>query len=419
MHKLTRHMRQRMGGDGMRSDADVVVIGSGAFGASVAYHLAKRSQSVTIVDRFAPATQTSPRAAGQTQKVRYDPVTSHMAIRSVEMMLAFEADTGEPLAVRQVGALKFARTPGSAAQVRDEVMRGRALGIDIELVDRDEARRLAPYADPRRALEIWWSPTDVHLEPGDLPRGYVRAAARLGAEIAGGVTVTGVVTRDGSVERVVTDAGEIRTPTVVDAAGGWAPLIASMVGLRLPTVPVRHQLFITEPMDSVDASMPIVRVVDANVYVRPERGGLLVGGYEPDPVAVDPVTLSDGIDDLALDMAPLRRIVEDVAPEYPGLAEAPVAELRGGLPTMTPDGHHLFGEAPSMRGFWVMSGCVVAGLSISPAAGEAMADWMVEGDPGYDMTQFALDRFGPRFDDDDALRQACLDRYSHHYETPA
>jgi glycine/D-amino acid oxidase-like deaminating enzyme len=406
-------------GGRMRSDADVVVIGSGAFGASVAYHLATRGRRVIIVDRFSAASQTSPRAAGQTQKVRYDPVTSRMAMRSVDMLLGFEAETGEPLAVHQVGALKFARTPTYAAQVRDEVDRGRSLGIDIELVDQDEARRLAPYADPVRALAIWWSPSDVHLEPGDLPRAYLRAAAKRGVDVVSGVTVTDITVRDGAIERVVTDGGDIRTEVVVDAAGGWAPHVARMVGVTLPAVPVRHQLLITEPMESVDASMPIVRVVDANVYVRPERGGLMVGGYEPDPIAVDPSTLSGGIDDLPLDITPLRRIIEDVATEYPGLADAPVAELRGGLPTMTPDGHHLFGEAASVRGFWVMSGCVVAGLSISPAAGEAMAEWIVDGDPGYGMEQFRLDRFGSRYDDAEVLRRACLDRYSHHYETPA
>jgi glycine/D-amino acid oxidase-like deaminating enzyme len=240
-----------------------------------------------------------------------------------------------------------------------------------------------------------------------------------GVVVQSGATVIDVVVREGKVDRVVTDRGEIRAPVVIDAAGAWAPHVASMAGVRLPTVPVRHQLFITEPIASVTADMPIVRVVDAHVYVRPERGGLMVGGYEPDPIAVDPLTLGSGIGDLALDIEPLRRIVDEVATEYPELPGAGVAELRGGLPTMTPDGHHLLGQAPTVQGFWVMSGCVVAGLSISPAAGEAMAQWIVTGQAPYDMSQFALDRFGDRYDDADVLVQACLDRYRHHYETPA
>lgn len=399
-------------------NADAVIIGSGAFGASAGYHLAKSGRHVAIVDRYVPASQTSPRAAGQTQKVRYDPVTSQMAIRSVDLMLRFEEETGQPLAVHQVGGLKFARTAAYAAQVREEVERGKAWGIDIELIDKETARRLAPYADPERALAIWWSPSDLYLEPGDLPRAYLAAATSLGAEVISGVTVTGVITDSDHVDGVVTDQGEIRAPVVVDAAGAWAPLVAQMVGLRLPTVPVRHQLYITEPIDGVTADMPIVRVVDANIYVRPERGGLMVGGYEPDPIAVDPADLKSGMSDLPLDITPLRRIVDDVSLEYPELPDAGVAELRGGLPTMTPDGHHLFGEAPGVAGFWVMSGCVVAGLSISPAAGEAMAKWIIDGQPPYDMGQFRLDRFGSHYDDPESLTNACLARYSHHYETP-
>ncbi len=402
----------------MLTHADVVVIGSGAFGASVGYHLTRLGREVVILDRFDRASQTSPRAAGQTQKIRYDQVTSQMAIRSVEKLIGFEEETGEPLTVHQVGALKFARTPEYAAQVREEVERGQAWGIDIELVDQARARELAPYADPGRALAIWWTGSDVYLEPGDLPRAYLKAAASMGAAIHSGVTVTDIVVRGSAVERVVTDQGEIDAPVVINAAGAWAPLVAAMAGMRLPTYPVRHQLFITEPIASVTADMPIVRVVDANIYVRPERGGLMVGGYEPDPIAVDPRVLAAGMADLALDITPLRRIVEDVGPEYPELVDAPVAELRGGLPTMTPDGHHLFGETSAVRGLWIMSGCVVAGLSISPAAGEIMADWIVNGRTEYDMSQFALDRFGDRYDDPTVLAKACLARYSHHYETP-
>jgi glycine/D-amino acid oxidase-like deaminating enzyme len=404
---------------GMVPDAEVVVIGSGAFGASVAWHLTALGSDVAVVDRFEPASQTSPRAAGQTQKVRYDEVTSRLAMRSVDKLLGFEAETGEPLAVHQVGALKIARTPRYAEQVRDEVARGRAWGIDIDLVDESEARRLAPYADPSRAMAMWWAGSDLYLDPGDLPRAYLRAAERAGARVHGGTTVLGIDLRHGAIDRVRTDRGDIRAATVVDAAGAWAGAVASMVGVALPAVPVRHQLYITEPIEGIAPTMPIVRVVDAHVYVRPERGGLMVGGYEPDPIAVDPASLPDGIGSLPLDIAPLRRITDDVLMEYPALRQADVAELRGGLPTMTPDGHHLLDRAPSVAGFWVMSGCVVAGLSVSPAAGEAMAHWIVTGEAPYDMSRFRLGRFGSRYADPDVLVRACLERYSHHYETPA
>ncbi len=402
----------------MIDDADVVVIGAGAFGASAAYHLARLGQRVALVDRFEVASQTSPRAAGQTQQIRYDHVTTQMAMRSVDKLLNFEAETGEPLECHQVGALKIARTPEYAEQVREEVRRGRQRGIDIELVDKAEARRRAPYANPERALAMWWTGSDVYLEPGDLPRAYVRAAERLGAAVEPSTTVTDIVIRNGAVERVITDRGEIRTPVVLNAAGAWAPRVGAMVGVRIPAVPVRHQLYITEPIASVSADMPIVRVVDAHVYVRPEQGGLMFGGYERDPLAFDPALFEEGMADLPLDLEPLRKLTDDVLVEYPALRDARVTVLRGGLPTMTADGHHIFDRSTAVRGFWVMSGCVVGGLSISPAAGEAMAHWMVTGEEPFDLSWFRLDRFGPELADDAELVRRCLWRYCHHYQTP-
>lgn len=403
----------------MTKVSDAVVIGSGAFGASVAYHLARLGQRVTLVDRYDVCSQTSPNAAGQTQQIRYDQVTTRMAMRSVEQLLNFTAETGEPLTCHQVGALKIARTPEYAEQVREEVRRGQENGIDIELVDRAEAARLAPYANTERAEAMWWTGSDVYLEPGDLPRAYIRAAQNLGAEVMANTTVTGIEARDGAVERVITDRTDILAPVVVDAAGAWAAHVGAMAGVRVPIVPVRHQLYITEPIAGITPDMPIVRVVDGHVYVRPERGGLMFGGYEPDPIAVDPNILAGGIPDLPLDITPLMRLTEDVVVEYPDLAGAGIAILRGGLPTMTVDGHHIFDQSPTVRGFWVMSGCVVGGLSISPAAGEALAHWIVNGEEPFDLSWFRLDRFGAELDDDAELVRQCLWRYSHHYQTPA
>jgi 4-methylaminobutanoate oxidase (formaldehyde-forming) len=144
----------------------------------------------------------------------------------------------------------------------------------------------------------------------------------------------------------------------------------------------------------------------------------MFGGYEPDPIAIDPATLPGGIAEMPLDIEPLRKLTDDVLVEYPDLRDVGIAELRGGLPTMTVDGHHVFDRADSVPGFWVMSGCVVGGLSISPAAGEAMAHWIVTGEEPFDLSWFRLSRFGPELDDLDELRRRCLWRYSHHYQTP-
>src|SRR5262249_12233275 len=224
-------------------------------------------------------------------------------------------------------------------------------------------------------------------------------------------------TRAGSVDRVVTDQGEIRTPLLIDAAGAWTRVVADMTGIRVPIVPTRHQLYITRPIDGVAPEQAIVRLLDVNVFVRQERGGLMLGGYEPDPLQVDMSTMDADfeISDLAPDFEPLRRLTHEVREQFPVLQNAEIDEFRGGLPTMTADGRHIVDRVPGVDGFFVASGCCVGGLSISPSVGEVLADWIVDGEPPVDLSPLRLTRFGPEMADEERLRQACLWRYAHQY----
>jgi 4-methylaminobutanoate oxidase (formaldehyde-forming) len=340
-----------------------------------------------------------------------------LAMRSVRQITRLTEETGEPLLYHQDGSIKLALTEAFAAQIHAEVEQGQALGLDIRLVSQQEAQRLAPFFHPERALAIWYTASDLYLEPGDLPRAYIRAAQRLGVTVLAHAPAAAIGTRAGQVEFVETPQGTIETPVVVDTAGAWTRIIGDMAGVNVPLAPTRHQLYITEPLPGIQVGQPIVRVLDYNVYVRPERGGLMVGGYEPDPLQVDGQHLAAGfqIKDLALDMAPLRRLSELVYDEFPLLRNAPVAQLRGGLPTMTPDGRHIVDQAPGVMGFFVASGCCVGGLSISPAVGAVLADWVVDGAPPVDLTPLRLERFGALAYDEERLRKACLWRYAHHY----
>jgi 4-methylaminobutanoate oxidase (formaldehyde-forming) len=370
-----------------------------------------------VLERHAIASQTSPRAAGLTQQIRTDDVMTRLAMGSVSKIEQFAEETGEPLAFHQSGSLKLARTPEFVEQIHGEIERGQALGLDIQPVTPAEAERLAPFLHADSALALWYTATDLYLEPGDLPRAYVRAAEGLGATVLPHTPVTAIGTRDGAIERVATDQGEIATPVVVDAAGAWARLVAEMTGIRVPIVPTRHQLYITRPIDGVSAEQPIVRVLDVNVYVRPERGGLMLGGYEPDPLQVDVRALPADfqIQDLALDVEPLRRLTNAVHQEFPVLRDAEIDEFRGGLPTMTADGRHIIDQVPGIKGFFVASGCCVGGLSISPAVGEVLAAWVIDGQPALDLSSLSISRFGPELASDERLREACLWRYAHHY----
>jgi glycine/D-amino acid oxidase-like deaminating enzyme len=401
------------------ASADVVIVGSGAFGASAAYHLARRGVRVAVLERAALASQTSPRAAGLTSQVRATPALTRLAQRAVAKLAAFTAETGEPLRFTQSGALKIARTVRDAEQLAREVERGVATGVAIDFVSVAEARRRLPILAARGIVAITWSPTDCNVEPSELPIGYLRAAEKLGASLLAHTPATGFEIGACGIEGVRTAYGTIATRVVVDAAGAWARVVARGFGAALPIVPTRHQLLITEPIAGVRPEFPIARVIDANVYVRHERGGLMLGGYESDPLQPD--ALPDDISELPLDVEALWRLARSVSEQFPIFQDPTirVAEHRGGLPTLTTDDRYLAGPLPGVAGAWVMSGCCVGGLSVSPALGEAIAEWIVDGAPVLDLSDVSPARFAGCDVDEVELRERCRRAYASHYRASA
>src|SRR6185369_14112077 len=388
---------------------------------SAAYHLARRGINVAVLERAALASQTSPRAAGLSSQVRATPALTKLAQRAVAKLAAFTDETGQPLRFTQSGALKIARTERDAEQLSREVARGAAAGVPIDLVSVAEARRRLPILGERGIVAVTWSPTDCNVEPSELPLGYCRAAEKLGAVMLPHTPAAGFEIGAAGVEGVRTAGGTIATHVIVDAASGWARLVAARLGGALAVVPTRHQLLITEPIPGVGPEFPIARVIDANVYVRHERGGLMLGGYEPEPLQLDVASLPPSFDiaDLPLDIEVLWRLARSVSEQFPIFQDpiVRVAEHRGGLPTLTTDDRYLAGPLPGVAGAWVMSGCCVGGLSVSPALGEAMAEWILDGAPALDLSEVSTARFVGRDLDEVELRERCRRAYATHYRS--
>ncbi len=397
--------------------AAVVVIGAGAFGAATAYHLARRGTDVLLLDQHALGSQTSPRAAGLTSKAAATPLMARLRHEAVDALERFESEIGRPIGFHRSGSLKAAYTATGEARLHADLAVARGLGIEAELIPPAEAARLAPHFVPGPARAIGYVPSDGWLDPSGVALGFAERAAELGARAWPHTRVTEILREGGRVAGVVTTRGEIRAPAVVDAAGAWAPRIAAESGIHLPLVPVRHQLFVTEPIAGVEPLQPVVRLLEASVYVRHDRGGLLFGGYEDAPRVVEPGSLKPGfaIDDLELDLGVLRSLVDEVAVRFPVLRTARVRELRGGLPTMTPDGYPLLGVVPGLEGFYVASGCCVGGLTLSPAAGRALADLILDGRSDPDLGPLSPARFAGRWADPAELEAACVARYARKY----
>jgi 4-methylaminobutanoate oxidase (formaldehyde-forming) len=298
----------------------------------------------------------------------------------------------------------------------------RAWGVDVALVDGREAHRLAPFFQGDDVLAAAYCPGDVYIEePASLIRAYLDAAQRLGVSLGTGVRVTGMTVRRGRVEGVETTAGPMAAPMVVDAAGVWARLVGHLAGAEVPVSPVRHQLSITTPIEGIEAGQPIVRIIDAAVYVRPARGGLMLGGFEAEPLAMDRLVADPwfAMSRLPLDLGVLDRLASMVERAVPVLQDAGVAEHRGGGFTMTPDGRFLVGPVPGLQGFWTATGCNGSGFSSSPAFGAVLAEWIIDGTPSLDLSVLSPQRFTGRVWSDDDLNQRGTWQYAHYYDPEA
>jgi len=363
--------------------ADVVVIGAGALGLSTALHCALLGRSVVVVERDAPGSQASGRAAGLFKSVQADALRTRLARRSIDRAIRFGDWAGAGLDVTRSGSFLVARTARHRAYLRTEAARSQAWGADVhEAAPIDLARAVSYYRGSAEEFALR-CPEDVYIEePMSLVRSYLAACAGHGVEVLESEEVLSLPVSGGRVAGVETTARSITAGAVVDAAGAWVRQVAGRAGAgaagRVAVAPVRHQLLITAPAGEVDPAEPITRVVDAAVYLRPARGGLMFGGFEPDPLALDPAAQPPSFrtNDLPLDLGVLRRLAAQVEDEAPLAASGPVAEHRGGLFTMSPDGRFVVGPVPDTPGLWVASGCNGSGFSSSPAIGEALASWI-------------------------------------------
>ncbi|MGY3544906.1 glycine/D-amino acid oxidase-like deaminating enzyme [Bradyrhizobium sp. USDA 4472] len=402
----------------MISKADAIVIGSGALGAATAYYLSKRKGfRGVLIDKHDIGSQTSPRAAGMVSCVRKGDLMIGLIKDACRKIETFTEETGQPLDWVHSGSLRIARRPQDAEVIKDDLERGRRMGLDVDLISPEQASRLNPFLKPTGVVAAMRIGDDRYFDPAQVAVGFARAAAAQGATLLPKTDVLAVNITAGNVTGVTTAKGIIESPIVVDAAGAWTRQVAEASGIGVPLVPTRQQLIITEPLDGVRADLPMVRIMDAAVYARPCHGGLLWGVYEERPQFFDMQSLGASFDvkDMPLDIEVLRAAATDVKDQLPVLETAQVREFRGGIPTMTADGHHVLGPAPGATGFYFASGCNVAGLSISPTLGEALATWIIVGKPPVDLSPMSVMRFQNQSWSESQLQKEAAWQYRHFY----
>lgn len=384
----------------MPANETVVVVGGGIWGLSTAYHLAQSGRkSVRVLERNGElADETTSRAAGLVGQIRSSGVMTRAIKYALELLVAFGEKTGHDPGLKQNGSLLLALTPERMAAYEQQVTLARKNGVEAKFLSSQEMRGLSPALNTAEVLGGFFVPRDGHLDPRQLALAYAAAAKDLGATIQLDTAVRGLHVDQGKVLGVETNKGAIAADHVVITTGPWVGQFAKMAGYDLAMQPIRHQRVRTIPVDGIPDHHPVVRVTDVSCYLRPEEGGYAYGFFEPAPVSIDLATKP--ADYSTSDIEPPVEVMLEarrrLTPVYPMLAELEVAERKQGMTTFAPDGAYLIGPVPGVAGLYLASGCAALGIAGSAAVGKWLARWILEGNPGEDLSRFELGRFGAR-----------------------
>jgi glycine cleavage system aminomethyltransferase T/glycine/D-amino acid oxidase-like deaminating enzyme len=379
--------------------ARAVVIGGGVIGCSILYHLAKQGwRDSVLVEQYQLTHGSTWHSAGLVGQLRSSISLTRMMQYSVGLYAELKELTGNDPGWHQLGGLRLASSEPRHEELRRQASWAKTFGLPMEIVSAREAQELFPPMSIEGVVAAAFIPDDGYLDPSQLTFSLAAAARTLGAHTELRTTVTGIETRGNRVVAVETDQGRIECEVVVNAAGMYAPEVARLAGVGLPIIPYGHQYLITEPFEPALEPLPTLRDPDNLVYFRTEVGGLVMGGYErtPAPWALDGIPPGFEAKLLPEEWDRMEELFANAIRRVPAMESAEVKMFFNGPEAFTPDADFLLGET-DVRGFWVAAGGCAHGLAGAGGIGKVMGEWIVDGQPEWDVWPLHLRRFGRQY----------------------
>ena len=360
----------------MAKSADIVIIGAGIVGSSIAFHLTEAGvRNVLVIERETrQGLGSTGKSMGGVRAQFATGVNIRMSIYSIPFFARFEDATGHPSGYKPHGYLFMATNDAHLNYLRKNIAQQKALGLkNVELLAPDDIRKVLPGLRSDDIIGGSFCPTDGFVDPESVMTGFMARAIERGATLWRGAEVTGICTEHATISGVTTSNGDVQAPIVVNAAGPWAARVARMAGVGLPVQPLRRMLVLTEPFAGLPERLPMMIDMSTGWHFRQEGLGLLMAWAGPDQ---QPGFRAD------FDPAFIEKILTHAAARVPDFENLAVNPRRcwAGLYEMSPDHHAILGPAPEVHGFYFANGFSGHGVMHSPATGRIIADLIVHGE---------------------------------------
>jgi sarcosine dehydrogenase len=404
------------------TQADIVVIGGGIIGCSAAYHLARdHKKSVVLLEQGKLTSGSTWHAAGLVGQLRSSASITRVLKYSVDLYKHLDQETGLATGWKMTGCLRLATNQDRWTEFKRLATTAKSFGIEMHLISPAEVKRMWPLMDVSDLVGASWLPTDGQASPSDITQSLAKGARMHGARIFEDVRVTGFEMAGNRIVKVLTNQGDIACDKVVNSAGQWARQVGAMAGINVPLQPVKHQYIVTEKIEGLAGDAATVRDPDRRIYFKEEVGGLVMGGYEPNPQAWETGRPGGDVPDewqfrlFDDDYDHFEQHMTQAIERVPALEQVGVKQMINGPESFTPDGNFILGSAPECANMFVGAGFNAFGIASGGGAGWVLAQWVVDGEAPLDLWVVDIRRFSNLHRDRNWVRERTLEAYGKHY----
>ncbi len=398
--------------------AQIVVIGGGIIGCSTAYHLARDHKAdVVLLEQGQLTSGSTWHAAGLVGQLRSSASITQVLKYSVDLYKNLSEETGLETGWKMTGCLRLACNEDRWTEYKRLATTAGSFGMEMHLISPEEVKKMWPLMQVDDLVGASWLPTDGQASPSDITQSLAKGARMHGANLIEGVRVTGFQMDGDRIAAVETTDGTIQCEKVVNCGGQWARQIGAMAGINVPLQPVKHQYIITEKIDGLATDAATIRDPDRFTYYKEEVGGLVMGGYEHNPIAWTKDNVPDDFqfqlfDD---DWEHFEQHLEQAVARMPALETAGIKQMINGPESFTPDGNFILGSAPECANMFVGAGFNAFGIASGGGAGWVLAQWVVSGEAPMDLWVVDIRRFSGLHEDRDWVCERTLEAYGKHY----